>query len=642
MGEVYKEIKKSLNLEKEIDKKRLKTGISQVKKIWRQEDGSGKDFKRFCMNNFILEEDLNKHTERLQKYYESLFGHMNSMRRELLEPIHESGFEPLKVDSLFSSLNLYPVVKNLFFEKKIAFFIALNYRIYKLKDKNRMGKEWSRTDWVNAKMMDQFRFREPEDIKKKLGDISTRAEIYISNYNINTGILTDKNNNDLYEDNKKLISHWGLRDEIKSLYREEDSIKKQKAIYKAIERIIDQTIPEKVINNSTHKWNVYKNSVDGKTDVETDSKRYKILEDLFKNYKKLDNYYDDKNDTAIKRSFNLDIKINKDKVINEFKKILNSSLIDKITKIIKNNLKRELKPFDIWYDNFETHESFNEKELDKITKKKYPSEKAFQKDLKNIIQKMGFSSDMSKKISDKIEVDRARGSGHAWGSSMRGEKAHLRTRFDKDGMNYKGYNIAVHELGHNVEQVLSLYYIDEYMLAGVPNTAFSEAFAFIFQKNDLRILGMTDNKNENILRKFWNLYEIIGVALTEIKIWEWLYENPDSSSEELNDAAVNAAKSVWNEYYADRFNIKDSPILGIYSHMLNHPLYLVNYPLGYLIESMISEYTKDKDFGGEMTRMCKIGNLTPKHWIKKAVGKDISADALIKKVDTFIDKNYDV
>ena len=46
------------------------------------------------------------------------------------------------------------------------------------------------------------------------------------------------------------------------------------------------------------------------------------------------------------------------------------------------------------------------------------------------------------------------------GAARSGYKAHLRTRVEKDGMNYKGYNIAVHEMGHNVEQTFSLYDID--------------------------------------------------------------------------------------------------------------------------------------------------------------------------------------
>ena len=52
------------------------------------------------------------------------------------------------------------------------------------------------------------------------------------------------------------------------------------------------------------------------------------------------------------------------------------------------------------------------------------------------------------------------------------------------------------------------------MMAGVPNTAFTEALAFVFQKRDLQLLGIENNDPEkdkmDILDKFWSLYEIMG------------------------------------------------------------------------------------------------------------------------------------
>lgn len=57
-------------------------------------------------------------------------------------------------------------------------------------------------------------------------------------------------------------------------------------------------------------------------------------------------------------------------------------------------------------------------------------------------------------------------------------------------MDYKGYNIAVHEFGHNVEQTITMNNVDSYMLNGVPNTSFTEAVAFLFQKRDLELLGL--------------------------------------------------------------------------------------------------------------------------------------------------------
>ena len=56
-------------------------------------------------------------------------------------------------------------------------------------------------------------------------------------------------------------------------------------------------------------------------------------------------------------------------------------------------------------------------------------------------------------------------------------------------MNYKGFNIAVHEMGHNVEQTFSLNDVDYTLLQGVPNTAFTEALAFVFQAQDLDAAG---------------------------------------------------------------------------------------------------------------------------------------------------------
>jgi hypothetical protein len=95
---------------------------------------------------------------------------------------------------------------------------------------------------------------------------------------------------------------------------------------------------------------------------------------------------------------------------------------------------------------------------------------------------------------------------------MRAAKTRLRTRVGADGMDYKGFNIAVHEMGHNVEQTLSLNDIDHTLLAGVPNTAFTEALAFVFQNRDLDLLGLTstDPRAEALttVNTFWSTAEI--------------------------------------------------------------------------------------------------------------------------------------
>src|SRR4029077_16450982 len=130
---------------------------------------------------------------------------------------------------------------------------------------------------------------------------------------------------------------------------------------------------------------------------------------------------------------------------------------------------------------------------------------AFAADVPRILRDLGFTPARAKYLAEHIEVDPSRGAGHAMGPPRRGGKAHLRTRVEPGGMDYKGYNIAVHELGHNIEQTFSLYDIDHTLLAGVPNTAFTEALAFLFQARDLELLGRPRKKADRTatLDTFW-------------------------------------------------------------------------------------------------------------------------------------------
>jgi len=203
-------------------------------------------------------------------------------------------------------------------------------------------------------------------------------------------------------------------------------------------------------------------------------------------------------------------------------------------------------------------------------------------------------------------------------------------------MDYKGYNIAIHEFGHNVEQTYTLHGIDYYMLHGVPNTAFTEAVAFLFQKRDLTLLGMkasTESQDMAALDVFWSAYEIMGVSLVDMRVWKWLYENPDATASELKDQVISIAKDVWNSYYAPVFGMQDEPILAIYSHMIDNPLYLSAYPIGHLVEFQVEEYLKDKDFANEFKRIWSQGRIIPTVWMQGAVGEPLSVDPLLRAVD---------
>jgi hypothetical protein len=200
-------------------------------------------------------------------------------------------------------------------------------------------------------------------------------------------------------------------------------------------------------------------------------------------------------------------------------------------------------------------------------------------------------------------------------------------------MDYKGFNIAMHELGHNVEQVFSGCKIDHTALAGVPNTAFTEGFAFVFQERDLDVLGMPnpDPNAEHLksLDDFWATCEIAAVSLVDMRVWHWMYDHPDATPSEFKEAVIGIAKDVWNEYYAPAFGIRDVDILAIYTHMISGAMYLPDYPLGHIIAFQVKQYFKTRKLSTEMERMCLLGSITPELWMQQAVGGSISTEPLL-------------
>jgi hypothetical protein len=189
-------------------------------------------------------------------------------------------------------------------------------------------------------------------------------------------------------------------------------------------------------------------------------------------------------------------------------------------------------------------------------------------------------------------------------------------------------------MGHNVEQTFSLNNIDYYTLSGVPNTAFTEALAFVFQGHDLELLGLSQPNTKaralKSLDEFWGTAEIAGVALVDMAVWHWMYEHPNASPAELREATVQISRDVWNKYFASIFGKRDVVLLGVYSHMIDSFLYLPDYPIGHMIAFQIeAQMEKAGDIGSEFERMATVGSLVPDLWMKKATGAPVGPEALL-------------
>jgi hypothetical protein len=625
----------------------VEKGVKHVASLWTTSDGSDRDFTEFCQSGYIGD-PLKKSLllKKLSDYFESIGGHLNKISLDLRQNVDLNNGELLEIDKIFSGFSVGAHLQDDLYANKIAFIVALNFPFYSLDEKERDGKSWSREEWAAVRMGDQFVSRVPAGVKQAVAKAEADADLYISEYNIQMGSLRTEDGKQLFPEKMSLLSHWNLRDEIKSNYADkEQGLAKQQMIYQVMLQIIHQEIPGKVINNPAYLWKPFSNQVFENNQIITapaePNHRYQQILNNFHAQQAVDPFEPEMN-TLIKRKFSGEMEIRVEEVEELFKAYLKSPELAKVGKIIADRLGRKLEAFDIWYDGFKARSEYPQDQLNGLTATKYPNPKAFEQDMPNMLVKLGWNRERADYLSDKIVVDPARGSGHAWGAAMKGEKAHLRTRIAQTGMDYKGYNIAVHEFGHNVEQTISLYDVDYFMLNGVPNTAFTEALAFIFQSRDLKLLGLSgaskDQKRLDTLDASWTLMEIMGVGLVDIATWQWLYNHPNATAEELKKAVVSIATDVWNSYFTPIFGVSDQPILAIYSHMISNPLYLAAYSYGQIIEFQIEDYLNGKEFPAEIDRIYKQGRLIPQIWMQNAVGKKISADPILKQLDEVLAK----
>jgi hypothetical protein len=532
-------------------------------------------------------------------------------------------------------------MQNDFYSNKIAFAIALNFPYFTLEEKEQLGPKWSRDEWAMARLGDLFISRVPAELDQAVTEATGNSEMYIAEYNIHMGHLRTDDGRQIFPDGMILLTHWNLRDELKADYADKkNGAEKQEMIYKVMDRIIKQEIPGVVINSPDFDWAPFSNKVTkGGAPVAVSSEpdmRYTHIINNFRTRKAIDAYSPEMN-TFILRRFSLDMEIPQDEVESLFNTFLSSPQLVKVGALIKQRLGRDLRPYDIWYDGFKSGSTIPEDLLTSRTSVLYPDPDAFHAGMPAMLKKLGWSAERAAYIADKIVVDPARGSGHAWGAAMKGSLSHLRTRISAKGMDYKGYNIAVHEFGHNVEQTISLYNVDNYMMSGVPNTAFTEANAFVFQSRNLFLLGMKDDNPDKekmeALDAAWSLMEIMGVGMVDMKVWKWLYENPEATPAQLKQSTISIAIEVWNKYFAPVLGVKDSPILAIYSHMVDSPLYLANYSYGHVIQFQIEEFLKGKKLSDEIDRIYSQGRLTPQQWMTGAVGAKISTQPILNALD---------
>lgn len=619
-------------------------GEQQVRALWMAVDGTQEELEQFIADN-TCQTDSERLAlfESLSKALENIYQSADLLTVELLRPTQlTNAAEPQTPDWILSGYSPLAHFSDDMFANKLAFVTILNFPHYTLEEKNTLGKSWTRQEWAFARMGDVFTTRIPASVNTRMAQSLANAENYIADYNIYMGNLRTEDDRALWPEDKILLSHWNLRDELKALYGTEGGQEKQEMIYRVMQRIVDQTIPQAAVNGKDYEW---KPSVVDDQPAEPYTRYERILE-IAQAYFAEDPYCPTA-PTGIIRNFEEGVEIPAEELDSLFRALVGSPQVAQVAAVIRERLGRELRPYDIWYDGFKSRAALDEDALSAETRKLYPDANAFAADMWRLLTRMGFYSEDARNIAHRIVVEPARGSGHAWPCLGRKEDARLRTRIPAAGMDYKGYNIAVHEFGHCVEQVLDMYYIDYYMLSGVPNTAYTEASAFLWQQRDLQLLPQTEGikrlaisgsgKKDEVLDQFWSMYEIMGVSLVDMRMWRWIYAHPKATAKELCEATMQIAKDVWNAYYEPILGEHDCILLAVYSHMVNAPMYLPNYPLGHIVQYQLEEHLakceSQKDFALEYMRIYRLGRLTPKEWLIQAVGEAPTIEPILRAVD---------
>ncbi|MEO8432511.1 MAG: hypothetical protein ABI592_13445 [Acidobacteriota bacterium] len=629
---------------------RITRGLRQISALWTDRDGTPADMAEFA-RAIVAGDAAARETllSRMELVLESLDGHMNEIARDFRRQSDLDLGPILPFDEALAGYDPSAHVLEDFFGNRIAFTVLLNFPLTTLEERLAGGASWSRAQWAEARLAQRFGKRIPADVNLAIGKAAADAARYIAEYNVWMHHVVGAGGERLFPAGMRLLSHWNLRDEIKSDYDDaKNGLAKQRAIQKVMERIVTQTIPRAAVDNPGVDWNPFTNEVrpaavkdsdrplpaDRGTGPEPDT-RYARLLGVFQ-ASRLADPYSPAAPTLPARRFDEDREIPEPRFRKMLEDVLSSPLVPRVAKRIAQRLGRPLEPFDIWYAGFRAKREHSEAELDDIVRKRYPTADAYEKDIPNLLRHLGFSGEKADWLAEHIVVDPARGSGHALGAARRGDQAHLRTRVEKNGMNYKGFNIAVHEMGHNVEQTFSLNAIDHTLLQGVPNNAFTEALAFVFQAHDLELLGLAppDAKSRALktMNDFWGTYEIAGVALVDMDVWSWMYAHPSATPAELKAATLSIARGIWNRYYAPVFGQKDVPLLAIYSHMIDSFLYLPDYPLGHMIAFQIERKIESSgNLGAEFERMARAGRIAPDLWMQKATGSPVGPEALLKE-----------
>ncbi len=614
----------------------IEAGVRRVSERWSDKDGDAKAFEEFCTKHFVSDPAQRvRLLARLEKALEQIDGHLYEMRRTLRRHHDLRGDEFPGVDDILAQFDPSPDLTEQLYKQKIAHLCLLNFPRPTLATMLTAGAAWDDAGWAATRVAQHFGPRIPVDLADRARRTSFESGKFVSHFHVPVGGMVDANGKRWFESDRKLIAHWLVREEIKAGYGDPDGLGKQRALSWVMARHIDGTIPKRVMSGEEKRdWNPEKNTVAGGDPGELlGLERYEHWIANFRMAREFDPLYPDE-PTAIARKFALEREMPEAEVEKLMTDLLDAPVRKDLAAFMSRKLGRALEPFDIYFED--VVEAKPATEMNAAVRKRFANVKELEAKLPEVLRELGFRGPDADFLGSRIKVEVCKGAGHAMRPYLEGYGAWLRTSSLDAELGWDGFDTAMHELGHNLEQLCSTYFVSRPALRGVPNTACTEAFAFLYQSLAKRVLGLEDAAEAD--RQFavdsvatmLSACQIAGPSLLELRAWRWLYANPSATPAALRDEVLRIAQDLWTRFYERDFGKDSYRILAAYQHMIAHPLYLPDYTLGHMMSHQIRSYMRGKDLAGETKRITSLGSLTPDLWMRRAVGAPVSPEPLAR------------
>lgn len=627
------------------ERPRIALGVAQVLARWTDRDGDAAALEAFLVASYVPAADRPALLARLERGLEFVGGHLYEMRRHLRRWSDLRGTkdeERLRfVDDLLATFDPAPDLSEESYRQRLAFVTLLNFERPSLEAMLRDGPAWSAERWAEARVAQHFGPRVPKEVNDLARAVGHRCNSWVAGFHIPVGSLRDECGEGHFEPGRKLLAHWLVREEIKAGYNDRDAargLRKQRALAWVMGRHIDGSIPRPVMEGTTDAaWDSAANTVGGARAGETlGTVRYEHWLEQRRVAFTVDRHHPD-HPTAIARKCELDREIPERDVERLLVSLLASPVRRRLAEVLRARLGRPLEPFDIYVDEFA--DARPAEEMNALVRRLATDAAGLERRLPELLRGLGFPPADAEFLGTRIKVEIAKGSGHAMRPQLPEYGAWLRTGSLETEIGWDGFDTAMHELGHTLEQLISTHFVPRPALRGVPNTACTEAFAFLYQSLGKRVLGAASAEDEafafdiDSVQTLAAACQIAGPALLELRVWNWIYRNPEASAESLRAETLRVAEELWNEHYRADFGEDRYHILAAYQHMIAHPLYLPDYPIGHIISHQVRSHMRGKDLAAETRRICSIGSLTPDLWMRRAVGTGIDIAPLVADAD---------